>query len=214
MKKITVIFVMMVFSAGLVSAQVARFGIKGGINFSKLKFDDIRNITSNGNEYNLLESNAYTGFHVGVMTRITLFNLFVQPELYFNTAGGKVVVQQAQNSTFTNFTREVKFNKIDLPIMTGLKVGPVRINAGPVASVILSTQSGLNEIIPELSTLSKTATLGYQIGFGLDLGKIITLDYRYEGSLTKWGDKVRVGGQDYAFDSRGNMSLISLGFLF
>ncbi len=216
MKKTAGILIILMFTVGVASAQFIEFGVKGGINFSKLKFDDIKNVTSNGTEYNLLESNALTGFHVGVMTRIKLFSLYIQPELYFNTAGGKVVVQELQSSgtDYKSYTRNVKFSKIDLPIMTGLKIGPVRVNAGPVASVILSTQSGLNEIIPELSTLSKTATIGYQVGFGLDLFKFLTLDYRFEGSLSKWGDKFTVAGKDYAFDSRGNMSMISLGIMF
>ncbi len=207
---------LLMFTAGIASAQLIQFGVKGGVNFSKLKFDDVKNVTANGTEYNLMESNALTGFQIGVMSRIKLFSLFIQPELYFNTAGGKVVVQELQNSgtNYTTYTRDVKFNKIDLPIMTGLKIGPVRVDAGPVASVILSTQSGLNEIIPELNTLSKTATIGYQVGFGFDLFKVITLDYRFEGSLSKWGDKFTVGGHDYAFDSRGNMSMISVGVLF
>ena len=137
-------------------------------------------------------------------------------QLYFNTAGGEVVVQELQSSgtDYLTYTRNVKFNKIDLPIMTGLKIGPVRLNAGPVASVILSTQSGLGDIIPELSTLSKSATLGYQVGFGFDILKFLTLDYRFEGSLSKWGDKLTVAGNDYAFDSRANMNMISLGILF
>jgi len=216
MKKTAGIFVILILTVSVASAQLVQFGVKGGVNFSKLKFDDIKNVTSNGKEYNLMESNAFTGFHVGVMTRVNLFSLFIQPELYFNTAGGKVVVQELQSSgtDYKTYTRNVKFSKIDLPVMTGLKVGPVRVNAGPVASIILSTQSGLNEIIPELSTMAKSATIGYQVGFGVDLFKFVTLDYRFEGSLSKWGDKITVGGQDYAFDSRGNMSMISLGILF
>ncbi len=216
MKKTAGILVILILTVSVASAQFIQFGVKGGVNFSKLKFDDIQNVTSGGTEYSLMESDALVGFHVGVMSRIMVFSFYIQPELYFNTAGGKVVIHelQSQSSAYTTYTRDVKFNKIDLPIMVGLKLGPVRINAGPVASAILSTQSGLNDIIPEMSTFSKSATVGYQVGLGVDLFKFLTIDYRYEGSLSKWGDKLTVGGNDYSFDSRGNVSMISLGILF
>jgi hypothetical protein len=99
-------------------------------------------------------------------------------------------------------------------VLIGYKIGPVRINAGPVASVVLSQSSEIEEIIPELKTLSKDATFGYQVGAGIDFLKFLSLDYRYEGGLSKWGDKFTVGGTDYPFDSRANIHLISLGLMF
>ena len=212
MKKITLIVLVLFFSIGMTSAQFISFGIKGGLNYSSLRFDDVRNITANSSEYHLQDDESFQGFHIGVMTRIKVLAAYVQPELYFNTAGGSVLIEEV--GTNVEYVREVKYNKVDLPVLLGFKLGPLRINGGPVASVILSEDNTAQDIIPELETMSKSATIGFQIGAGIDLLKFLTLDYRFEGGLSKYGDGIEVGGETYPFDSRANIHLISLGVMF
>ncbi len=212
MKKYILIF-LLALGFGLSSnAQILSFGIKGGLNYSKMKFDEIKNITTTGANYNLMEDESFQGFHIGVMGRLKVFNLFVQPELLFNTTGGKVLVQEIGSSV--SKVKQVKYNKLDLPVLVGMKFGPARINAGPVASVTLSSNSELGDIIPNMKTMSKGATIGFQAGAGIDILKKFTIDLRYEGGLSKLGDKLTVGGNSYAFDSRDRKFLVSLGFFF
>ena len=163
-----------------------------------------------------MEDEAFQSFHFGIMTRIKVLNVFVQPELYFNTSGGKVLIEElnAAGEVTAEDVKQVKFSKIDMPVLLGFKIGPMRVNAGPVASLVLAENNEIGEIIPELESLSKTATIGYQAGVGIDILKFLTLDYRYEGGLSKWGDKLTIAGTDYAFDSRANMHLLSLGIMF
>jgi hypothetical protein len=215
MKKsiITIIAAALMFTG--LSAQSLSFGIKGGLNYSKLKFDDIKNITSGGTNYNLMQDEAFQGFHIGVMGRLNVLNVFVQPELLFNTSGGKVLVEEIQGAgNPVQTVKEIKYNKLDLPVMVGMKFGIARVNLGPVASVVLSSNSQVADIVPGLETKSKGATLGFQAGAGLDLFKELTLDLRYEGGLSKLGDKLTVAGQDYAFDSRDSKVVVSVGFFF
>lgn len=214
MKKYLLILLL---SAGAIlssNAQVLSFGIKGGLNYSKLKFDEIKNVAASGTNYNLLQDDSFQGFHIGLMGRLKVFNVFIQPELLFNTTGGKVLIEEIQGATTVNTVKTVKYNKLDLPVLVGMKFGPARVNLGPVASVTLSSNSQLGDIIPELETFSKGATIGYQAGVGLDILKKITFDMRYEGGLSKLGDKLSVGGTNYAFDSRNPKFLVSLGFFF
>lgn len=213
MKKIILSAITIVFTLGITSAQFINFGVKAGLNFSNLKFDDIQDIEANARTYNIATDGSFMGFHVGLMTRINITSVYIQPELYLNTAGANVYIEEVVAGTNIESVRQIKYNKIDLPVMVGFKFGPVRINAGPVASVVLSQNSGIGDIIPELKTLSKTATFGYQAGAGIDLFKF-TVDYRFEGGLSKLGDKFTVGGTDYPFDCRTKMHLISLGFMF
>jgi hypothetical protein len=42
----------------------------------------------------------------------------------------------------------------------------------------------------------------------------ISLDVRYEGSLSKLGDSFTVGGQDFNLDARPSQWVFSLGFWF
>lgn len=215
MKKTALVLFICIFSVGMASAQFFSFGVKGGVNYSKLKFDEISNISVSESNYSLMEDEAFQSFHFGVMTRLKIFNMYIQPELYFNTSGGKVLIQEVQTSGVTvDNVKQVKFSKIDLPVLLGFKIGPMRINAGPVASVVISENNEITDIIPELESLSKTATIGYQAGVGIDILKFLTLDYRYEGGLSKWGDKLNIGDNSYAFDSRANMHLISMGIMF
>jgi hypothetical protein len=215
MKRLSGLLVLVILSTALASAQFLSFGVKGGLNYSTLNFDDVHNIKlMNGDQYNLESDEAFQGFHVGVMTRIKLFSLYLQPELLFNTAGGKVLVEELSGGTTVEKVRTIKYSRVDLPVMLGLKLGPARINAGPVASVVLSSNSELEDVIPNLETVSKDATIGYQAGAGLDIFKFLTLDYRFEGSLTKWGDKLTVGNTTYPFDSRTRIHYISVGILF
>ncbi len=195
-----------------VSAQVLSFGIKGGLNYSKMKFDEIKNISAASVNYNIMEDESFQGFHIGVMGRLKVFNLFLQPELLFNTTGGKVLVENM--GTSFKEVKTIKYNKLDLPVLLGMKIGPARINVGPVASVTLSSNSELQEFIPNLETLSKGATIGFQAGAGIDILKKFSIDLRYEGGLSKLGDKLTVGGNSYAFDSRDRKFLVSLGFFF
>ena len=43
MKKLVLISIAAFFSVGIVSAQFITFGIKGGLNYSSLPMDDIKN---------------------------------------------------------------------------------------------------------------------------------------------------------------------------
>ncbi len=214
MKKYIIVLILAMGMAGNISAQSLSFGIKGGLNYSKLKFDEISNITTGTTSYNLMQDESFQGFHIGVMGRLKVFNLFVQPELLFNTSGGKVLVEEIKAGGNISTVKQVKYNKLDLPVMVGMKFGPARINVGPVASVVLSSNSEIDEIVTGLETESKGATFGFQAGVGLDILKKLTFDLRYEGGLSKLGDKLTVGGNDYAFDSRDSKFLVSVGFFF
>jgi len=214
MKKNILIFLFAVVMAATSGAQVLSFGIKGGLNYSKMKFDDIPNIVSGINDYDLSQDESFQGFHIGLMGRVKMFNMFLQPELLFNTTGGKFLIEGMEGGNTVTEVRTVKYNKLDLPVLLGIKFGPARINAGPVASVTLSSDSELDEIIPDMKTLSKGATIGYQAGVGIDILKKLTVDLRYEGGLSKLGDKLTVGDTDYNFDSRASKFLVSVGFFF
>ena len=214
MKKYVLLFSLCIIFGTAANAQLFSFGIKGGLNYSKMKFNEVTIPSGGVPGYKLLEDESFQGFHVGLMGRLKVFNVFIQPELLFNTSGGKVLVEDLQGGTTVETVKQVKYNKIDLPVLVGMKFGPARLNVGPVASVVLSTDSELGDIVPDLKPTSKGATFGFQAGAGLDILKIITLDLRYEAGLSKLGDKLTLGGKNYPFDSRDSKFLVSLGFFF
>jgi len=192
------------------NAQI-KFGVKGGISSSTIKMDDI--ITVQGVEEYSLEGikSGTVGFHAGLMTRVTFFGVYIQPELYFSSTGGDVEV----SNLITNDTeiKTMEFKKLDIPVLVGFKFGPARVNAGPVASIIIDSKADLIEKAGYEENL-KGASFGYQAGVGLDLLKTISLDIRYEGNLSKLGDGVNIEGEDFEFDSRNPQFIFSLGIFF
>ena len=210
MKKVFFLLVAISFFA-TANAQI-KFGVKGGVNSSTIKMDDFITVTQGVEEYSLEGIKSGTvGFHAGLMTRVTFFGVFIQPELYFSSTGGEVKVTEviAQNVS----VKKMEFKKLDIPVLVGFKFGPARINAGPVASIIIDSKADLIETAGYEEKL-KGASFGYQVGVGLDILNTISLDVRYEGNLSKLGDCVNIGGNDFEFDSRNPQFIFSLGIFF
>ena len=132
------------------------------------------------------------------------------PELYFNAGGG--TVEQVVEGGATEIL-DVKFNRIDIPLLVGVKLGPARLNVGPVGSFVISETTDLTELEPEFELFSSSMTWGFQAGLGLDISKI-SLDVRYEGSLSALGETFSVGGTDFPLDARPAQWIISVGFWF
>jgi hypothetical protein len=153
---------------------------------------------------------AVAGYHIGLQSRIKLAMVFVQPELYFNTGGA--IVEQVYEDGATELLN-IEFNSIDLPVLLGMKLGPVRLMLGPVGSYVISGENELTSLDPDYSMLSSSMTWGWQAGIGVDLSRF-TLDARYEGSLSTFGETLSIGGKEYILDARPNQFLISLGFWF
>jgi len=193
------------------NAQI-KFGVKGGVNSSTIKMNDVVTVTQGIEKYSLEGIKSGTvGFHAGLMTRVTLFGVFIQPELYFSSTGGQVEVTDIIQDVSSIKTME--FKKLDIPVLVGFKFGPARINVGPVASILIDSKADLIDKAGYEENL-KGASFGYQAGVGLDILNKISLDVRYEGNLSKLGDGVNIGGEDYEFDSRNPQFIFSLGIFF
>lgn len=210
MKK--VFFLLIAISLFATANAQIKFGVKGGINSSTIKMDDLITVTQGVEEYSLKGIKTGTvGFHAGIMTRVTLFGVFIQPELYFSSTGGEVEVTEVITQNVS--VKKMEFKKLDIPILVGFKFGPARVNAGPVTSIIIDSKADLIETAGYEEKL-KGASFGYQAGVGLDILNTISLDVRYEGNLSKLGDGLNIGGNDFEFDSRNPQFIFSLGIFF
>ena len=212
MKKLFVIFVL----AGvlLVSANVhaSGYGIRAGLNFSFFSSNEIQS----GDRMIEVLSDTYTGFHIGGIGYISLFNVFLQPELLYTQTGQEIsVVKLNQDEMpvhgssvfFTN-----RFHNISIPFVGGVEFGPVRVGIGPVATFLLNSSTADDELLEGVDFSYDTASLGYQALVGIKLGSLI-LDLKYEGGFSKFGDEVNFSGQRFDFESSKRQFLISLGIL-
>ncbi|MDX9929110.1 MAG: porin family protein [Bacteroidales bacterium] len=185
------------------------WGIKAGVSTNNLVIDQTLDLPEAGTV--LLESakEASYGFHAGLFVRLSLLGIYVQPEILFSSAENKIKITEDAVSEI----QSQKFNKLDIPVMLGFKLGPVRINAGPAATIMLSSPKELFDT-DNYESLYKSATFGYQAGLGVDLFDKLTVDLRYEGNLNQFGNEVTVGGETFELDQRSTAFILSLGLKF
>ncbi len=210
MKKLILILIASLFIVTASDAQIFKYGIKAGIGFSSLKFEDLTGLNDGSDVYDLITGDGVMGYHIGLQTRIKVSMLVIQPEVYFNAGGG--TVEQVVENGATEILN-VNFSRIDIPLMVGVKFGPARINAGPVGSFKIKETTELTAIEPDFTLFTKSMTWGFQAGIGIDVSKI-SLDARYEGSLSKLGESLNVGGNEFSLDARPSQWIISLGVWF
>ena len=65
MKKIFLTFFLAAGISGILSAQFLNFGIKAGLNYSKLAFDEVSDVVSGDESYDLAQDERFQGFHFG-----------------------------------------------------------------------------------------------------------------------------------------------------
>ncbi len=210
MKKLILVLVASLFIFSVSDAQIFKYGIKAGVGFSSLKFEDITGISDGADVYDLITGESVMGYHVGIQTRIKVAMLVIQPEVYFNAGGGTVeqVVQGGATEVLN-----VNFSRVDVPIMLGVKLGPARISGGPVGSYVINEVNDLTTIQPDYTIFTNSMTWGFQAGIGFDISKF-SLDARYEGSLSRLGETLSISGNDFTLDARPSQWLISLGVWF
>ena len=184
-------------------AQFFTIGPKVGFTSSRLSLEEARQVRAGA---------STIGFQAGIFTRFSFLGLYAQPELLFSQSGGQIEIQDQASENF-NQIQELTYNKIDLPVMLGFHMGSVfRINAGPSFSLILGQDARTEGTTAEVRNNYENATVGYQIGAGLDIGKLV-LDVRYEGGLSKLGDSVQLGGRRFDTDYRDNIFSVAFGFM-
>jgi hypothetical protein len=174
-------------------AQSSTFGIKGGINFSKIDNNNLREST-------------VTGYQAGLFARFGS-SFYVQPEVYVASTGGKV----DGNVGTAAYNGDIKFTTLTVPLLLGKSFGSQSLNfrlmAGPVYSYIMDQDKNFSaNFAGAYADFGdyKNSTLGYQAGAGVDIGPI-TADVRYEGGLTEINK---------SYGQKQNLWAVSVGFKF
>ena len=201
MKNVLILAVCLFFGT-TASAQLFTLGPKVGFSSSRLSLE----------EAELVRAGSSTiGFHAGAFTRLTILGIYLQPEVLFTQSGGRIEVRDGVSDTFDQI-QELTYNKLDVPVMLGFRIGDVlRINAGPSFSLILGQDARTEGTTAEVRNNYESSTVGYQVGGGLDIGRLV-LDVRYEGNLSKLGDSVQLGRRRFDTDYRNTQFSVGLGF--
>jgi len=212
MKKLFVI-VLAVFIALPAFSQV-KFGLKAGLSTTSLTMETLKTLTSGTTSYTVdaLEGANY-GFHGGAFVRLSILGFYLQPELLFSSRTDEYTVVDLDHPTVETISKQ-KLNKLDIPLMLGFHLGPLRLNGGPAASLLINSPKDLIDH-PDFTAMYNNFTFGYQAGVGVDILKRITVDLRYEGSLKKYQTQIEnLAGTKFKLDDRPNAFLLSLGIIF
>ena len=209
MKKFIFAFFLSIAFLSNTNAQFLKAGIKAGVSTYDMKLGDF--IVTNGTKFNNLTNaidNSSFGYQFGFYARLGR-GLHIQPEIVFNSNKLEFVTTN-DNGTFS--TSET-FNNIDIPVLLGIKLGPLHAQAGPVGRFYLGSEDQVRKVIPNFLDDEDRLKIGYQAGFGLDLWRL-SLDFRYEGSLKQFGDIVNIDGSDFFLDNQAGRVVASVGISF
>lgn len=213
MMKKFILIILSVFIVLPAFTQV-KFGLKGGLSTTNLKMDDLITLSTGDTDYTVdVLKGANYGFHGGAFVRFSMLGFYIQPEFLFASRTDEYKITDLNNPA-SEIIKKQKFNRVDIPVMLGGKFGPVRINAGPTARLLIDSPGELIDD-PDFKAMYKNLTFGYQAGIGFDIIKRITLDLRYEGSLQKYQTQIQnITGDDISLDDRPNAFLLSVGIIF
>lgn len=173
-----------------VQAQV-KVGIKGGINTSfdnKEALAQLPEAATDRDIINALKDNNI-GFHGGLYTRFAAGPIFLQPEVLLTSK-----------------------KDLDLPVFLGVKVGPVRIQGGPMARMAFDASKGFPESL-EPETFLGSTKFGAKAGIGFDISKL-SFDLAYETNLSALGDEINLFGKSLSLNAGPPQIALSVGYSF
>jgi Outer membrane protein beta-barrel domain len=208
MKKNIILFLAIASFALSANAQNFKWGLKVGVGTSSLRAEDIPTTK----DFKLAITDAKFGYYGGLFASLNVGPVTLQPEALFNTNRVDYKFIDLKNPLGDSLKTE-KFNQLDLPLLVGFKVGPLRLKAGPVAHIHINSNSDLTDI-KGYEEKWKTALWGYQAGVGLNFSSRVHVDIRYEGNLDKWGSQINIGGTNYSFAQRPSRWLVNMGYAF
>ncbi|MBE7178032.1 MAG: PorT family protein [Mucilaginibacter polytrichastri] len=199
MKKIIILSIALLAGARFAEAQVGtglfKFGIKAGLNTSKIKTDG-----------GAFDEDNIVGYQAGVWARFGS-GLYVQPEVYIGSKGGKFAAES--NGTTISTNNKVKFTTIDVPVLVGQSFGVSKLNiryaVGPVYTYYMNTDRTFSQNFSDAYQdfgNYKSSSFGGQAGAGIDIGNL-TADIRYEFGLSKINER---------YGQRPNLWLLSVGY--
>jgi len=186
-------------------AQFFSLGLKGGLN-TQVNHPDDFTVGSGDSSFNFGLDGRKFGTQFGMYMRFGK-RIFIQPEVLFNSNRSDYRIGQ---SSVGEVIKNEKYQYLDFPLLVGAKLGPLRLQAGPVGHYFLNSRSELIDI-NGYEARFKQMTWGWQGGLNVGF-KRISLDFRYEGNFSKQGDHITFFGNQYPFSDTPARFIVGLNF--
>lgn len=216
MKKILFLFAFVTF-ASFIHAQGIDWGIRAGLSTPDIRSNNANKFTLDANGVNnvtLAIKEAKYGFHGGLWARFRILSFYVQPELLLNSSGASYSLDSFRSGTnIASAVKNESYLNLDMPILFGFKTSIVRIFAGPVGHLHLSSTSELKDVLNTYQQKFDAMKWGYQVGLGFNLSSL-ELDLRYEGNFSQYGNHINVGGRAWETSTNPSRVIASLAYRF
>lgn len=197
MKKIiSVVMVAVCLMMTVPTRAQLHFGVKGGLNISKLSFSK-----------DILKGDNKTGFFIGPMAEFTIPIVGV---------GADIAALYSQSDLGTDGYQSMKLKTFAVPVNLKWSFGlgsmlGVYIAAGPQFDFNIGNKSWSDELSLKKSTTS------FNVGAGLKLIRHLQLGVNYNFALSNTGkfEYYTEGGSDYhSYNIKNNTWQVSLAYLF
>ncbi|NJN77688.1 MAG: PorT family protein [Saprospiraceae bacterium] len=212
MRKLLIMLVAIAFFQQNANAQIFSWGVRLGAVSTSIDVTPQTISNANMDSILLTASNANFGIQGGLYTRIKLGPVYVQPEVLFTSESYNYTKEDLNGSGIQEALTD-RFNSLDIPIMVGFKMGPFRLQGGPIGSLLISNNNQLETLSETYNRKLSNLTWGYQAGAGVDIGSV-NVDLKYEGSLSAIADSYEIYGNEYQFDARENRWVLTIGLKF
>ena len=205
MKNIILTAALLITGATLTNAQFS-LGLKAGVISPQEQYKGI-SVGSGETGYNLDVNDIKFGTLAGAFIHFG-HKFYVQPEFLFQTNRTDFAISTP--GTGESVIKRSSYQNLQIPVLVGLRLGPLRIHGGPTANYFLKGNSGLSDV-NGFSEKWKDLTWGWVGGLAIG-GNRVTADIRYEGNFNKFGDQISFGGQDYNFSQRPVSFVFALNY--
>lgn len=179
------------------------FGIKAGVNTGNFDLDK----SSLGNSYKAI-NDSRTGYHAGVFMRVNFLSFHIQPEFLYNWNSYNMEVWTT--GTGDENKTKVKVQTLEVPVLAGLDILFLRLNAGPVFNVMNKTSTSKG-VVSDVDIMKPS--VGFAAGLGIDLMSF-SVDVRYNGQFKKSKGTVTISQDTYDIKSNFQGWQFSLGYKF
>ncbi len=195
MKKVILIMAALMMTVGAQAMGPIDFGVKAGINTENFKLNK-------HTDYDLVNK-ARVGYHAGAFARLSLLGLHVQPELVYNWNSYDIKNGRQKS--------KVKVRTVEVPILAGIELLFIRLNAGPVFNLMSKIKTS-NGTFVERVDMTKP-TVSFAAGLGIDLMQL-SIDVRYCGQFKKSDSIITIDNEPVGFKNNFRGWQFSLGYKF
>lgn len=194
MRRILMIIALVsITAAGM--AQPLKLGVKAGMSINSVDITSIDDAASKVKSKDV-------GFTVGLVSRFTLplIGLSVQPELIYNHSKYNI-------HDVNGINHKVSYNNLELPVLFGLNLLFIRLNAGPVFN--LKTFKDKDNYFDVYRP-----NVGYAAGVGVTLLGRLDFDLRWQGYFSGKNKNFTLRNQDQALKVSNTFITISGAYFF